>query len=903
MIKEEDTYKLIFKSKIIALPPNIDLTYGIDQSILTQLTSNKYYKVKSYVSKEVFELFIKNWTDGEIPLIDEDNIDEYEKLSQEFGRMKNLIRIFKQKSIKNSNLALQQKILQASKVYQRLTNLLNENVLKYKEIINFLFNNEDINNFSTFLSLKNQLLDKCLSNDLKGIKKLVQQKYIINDIQYTINKDSKTAKVVHRIKNMVTVTIPKSITVNSEELIITEITENSSSISSSVRNFNFVPDSKVRLIGRSVFSGSKLQSLSIPSSVEELQDGWYFGLDDLTEIKIGAKNKNFMIYDRNLLLKKSNPKSDIFDILIFACKNIENATIPPFVKVIDKFAFRNCQRLKSVNFTNKSKLKMIKSRAFLVSSVKSLSLPSSVLILKKNWSARMNKLVDIEIIETGQKNIKYYDNKYILGKSDIYSDNFDVILFARRDIEVADIPSFITQIGPNAFSCCKQLKQVIFEPDTKLEIIDKSSFEESSIESIKIPSTVTTIGKNAFSKCYKLLNFNFDENSQLKQIGEYSFVFDSFEKIIIPPQVKEIVSNTFFASSNIKSVEFAPNSKLQRIFSNAFMGSSIDSLTLPSSAILKYNWCDNIENLKYIKIIDNETRNITYYDDKFILGKSNLNSDVFDVLLFARRDIEEADIPSFIKRIGPCAFYYCKQLKRVSFAPDSELKVIFGQAFMFSSIKSIKIPNTVNEIGYGAFAQCKKLSYCELPKNPEFRFIPSILFLNSGLVRITIPSSVTHIMGSAFSSCKNLQRVEFEINSNLKIIDQSAFCLCKSIFDICIPKHVTDIREKAFYNAENLTYVTFEEKSELKIIEDDAFSGTSIPFFSIPPSVMYIGSAFCISRKLQSIEIPENSKLHSLHIKICSQFFWEDGVFFLVPKIHKKILKYDSEKRVEEDGL
>lgn len=222
---------------------------------------------------------------------------------------------------------------------------------------------------------------------------------------------------------------------------------------------------------------------------------------------------------------------------------------------------------------------------------------------------------------------------------------------------------------------------------------------------------------------------------------------------------------------------------------------------------------------------------------------------------------------------------------------------------MFSSIKSIKIPNTVNEIGYGAFAQCKKLSYCELPKNPEFRFIPSILFLNSGLVRITIPSSVTHIMGSAFSSCKNLQRVEFEINSNLKIIDQSAFCLCKSIFDICIPKHVTDIREKAFYNAENLTYVTFEEKSELKIIEDDAFSRTSIPFFSIPPSVMYIGSAFCISRKLQSIEIPENSKLHSLHIKICSQFFWEDGVFFLVPKIHKKILKYDSEKRVEEDGL
>lgn len=46
-----------------------------------------------------------------------------------------------------------------------------------------------------------------------------------------------------------------------------------------------------------------------------------------------------------------------------------------------------------------------------------------------------------------------------------------------------------------------------------------------------------------------------------------------------------------------------------------------------------------------------------YYDDVFIVGKSNPENDDYDELIYARKDIKNAIIPSFIKRICPYSFY------------------------------------------------------------------------------------------------------------------------------------------------------------------------------------------------------------------------------------------------------
>lgn len=97
--------------------------------------------------------------------------------------------------------------------------------------------------------------------------------------------------------------------------------------------------------------------------------------------------------------------------------------------------------------------------------------------------------------------------KFILGKSRIKSEMFDVLLFADRRIEVAHIPSFIMVIGSYAFDKCNRLQSVQFDENSELATIDKSAFSKTSIKEIFIP-------ENAF-QCCALQKVTFNENSKL----------------------------------------------------------------------------------------------------------------------------------------------------------------------------------------------------------------------------------------------------------------------------------------------------------------------------------------------------------------------------------------------------
>ena len=56
-------------------------------------------------------------------------------------------------------------------------------------------------------------------------------------------------------------------------------------------------------------------------------------------------------------------------------------------------------------------------------------------LVKQLQSNQTLSLNDIKIIPKHQQNIIYYDNKFILKKSDPMSNDFDTLLQARRDIE------------------------------------------------------------------------------------------------------------------------------------------------------------------------------------------------------------------------------------------------------------------------------------------------------------------------------------------------------------------------------------------------------------------------------------------------------------------------------------
>ena len=54
-----------------------------------------------------------------------------------------------------------------------------------------------------------------------------------------------------------------------------------------------------------------------------------------------------------MIVRKSNPNDDVYDILNCVTRNVLEITIPQFIKIIDDYALNNCSRLQTVEFSNR----------------------------------------------------------------------------------------------------------------------------------------------------------------------------------------------------------------------------------------------------------------------------------------------------------------------------------------------------------------------------------------------------------------------------------------------------------------------------------------------------------------------------------------------------------------------
>lgn len=107
------------------------------------------------------------------------------------------------------------------------------------------------------------------------------------------------------------------------------------------------------------------------------------------------------------------------------------------------------------------------------------------------------------------------NNQMVIRKSKEKNEEYDTLIFVRRDATKVIIPSFIKQIGSYAFSECP-------------------------IETISIPSSVTEICEDAFYKCTQLKNVEILPDSKLKKIQKNAFSQTSLTNINLPSTVTEL---------------------------------------------------------------------------------------------------------------------------------------------------------------------------------------------------------------------------------------------------------------------------------------------------------------------------------------------------------------------------
>lgn len=146
-------------------------------------------------------------------------------------------------------------------------------------------------------------------------------------------------------------------------------------------------------------------------------------------------------------------------------------------------------------------------------------------------------------------------------------------------------------------------------------------------------------------------------------------------------------------------------------------------------------------------------------------------------------NVSSVFIPATVRSIGDSAFSYCNALTTVTFAEGSQLKSIglaafYGTEQAYPRFKEIQIPDSVDTIGSGAFFYCRDLERITLPR--ALQTLSSVTFYGcAALSEVTFPASLKTIGTGAFRYCRNLSKVK--LPASLTTIESSVFDGCSSL--------------------------------------------------------------------------------------------------------------------------
>ena len=244
----------------------------------------------------------------------------------------------------------------------------------------------------------------------------------------------------------------------------------------------------IKSIAPSVFFRTKLKSITMPASLEEISsDGLY-----------GCRKLQFVTLNEGL--KK-------LDDGALMATGIKSITMPSTLTEIGGCAFLDCTKLKSVGLNEG--LRKICEDAFKGTKIESIVIPSTV------EEIELSPFQDVRF-EVAKGNVKYETRGNCLveketstllsgGKHSHITNDIKVIAslaFEYSKIKSIVVPGSVEEIQQCAFSDCKKLKHI--ELKEGIRRIERDAFSRTGIKSIVIPNSVEEIDGDIFGECKKL---------------------------------------------------------------------------------------------------------------------------------------------------------------------------------------------------------------------------------------------------------------------------------------------------------------------------------------------------------------------------------------------------------------
>lgn len=671
-----------------------------------------------------------------------------------------------------------------------------------------------------------------------------------NGIIYDLRYEDLTATIVSSPNCQSIIHIPRAIRFQGFDFLITSVGKDAFKGNLNIDSISFDDDSEVRVIGNGAFGESSISKLSLPASLQDVKEDWCAFTPNLTQIEISVFNPYFSLVEDTYLIKNGNDFNGYKDSLLLVRRDIIDARIPENIAKIHHGAFHYCTNLHSVSFQSSNDTS--------------------------------------NLIDDNDNSKEIENNSHLLVEIDDFA--FDHC----TNLENIDlIPASVTRIGKFAFYACHKLQNLLFSDNNSLEYIGKEAFYEcwSIQNNIELPKSLKKIGKRSFYECKSIPSIDFSKCQCLTKIGSYAFYkCVSLSRITsYPASVTKIEEGTFVKCKNLETITFSANSQLESIAKGAFYESAIRSLELPDSLkSLEEGWSIGTEDLQVVKVSP-LNKNFQYFDDTFLLGKINEESDDFDIILFARKDVSEASIPANIKKIASRSFYSCELLATITFDQKSLLEEIENYAFYnCANLATIdEIPASVTTIGEGAFFECENLHQILIPPDSQLKCIGQGAFYGTNLEELSLPASIENLEDGWISGSEFLTNFSIsQSNPFYEYIDDkyllrkdeengnAIIFARRDITDIEIPPNIVQIGEEAFSYCQNLQSLIFMQPTENENHQFEEIGGyafyncSSLVKVSIPASTKRIGKyAFSACEKLQYLSfMPISNEAPSLQV-------------------------------------
>lgn len=350
---------------------------------------------------------------------------------------------------------------------------------------------------------------------------------VFGDGVTVISDDYMDVTVLGRsFSNLTTVLIGKNV----EKIGVLENATGSSGVFSrceKLTTVEFQTPSKLKSINASTFfSAKKLESINLPSTVEEIGEEAFGQCFTLKQINL-----------EETALKKLG--KDAF----MSCNALTDIVLPSVIETIGDYAFRGCKALKSVAIESEtSALQSIGKGAFFDCQVLETvpMIPAAQKEIAANTFCFCSKLKSVQFASNSQLE-KIADADQSHGA------------FAYSGIEHITLPKSIKYIGTQAFEYCDSLISVDFEEESVLEDIADKAFWRSGLQEIILPETVKTIGEVAFSET-QVKDLIFPDS--IRTIGDQAFSSTLLESIDVPASLTTLGRGAFQNCKNLKTATF-----------------------------------------------------------------------------------------------------------------------------------------------------------------------------------------------------------------------------------------------------------------------------------------------------------------------------------------------------------